>query len=76
MNGCWWFGQETFAEVRGNGEAAPMLLKKCGFEVVPGQKPAIGRTGITRASSQVAEVGVGTAISLASLRRFWAVAAR
>src|SRR6266513_6333962 len=46
------------------------------FEVLRRRGSAVATMFVSGASPQVAEVGVGIGISMASLRRFWAVAAR
>jgi hypothetical protein len=51
-------------------------VEEVGFEVIGASRLPRRGTPVIGASPQVAEVGVGTGISLASLRRFWAVAAR
>jgi hypothetical protein len=51
-------------------------LKKSSFEVIAAVRIGGATTAVSAASPQVAAIGAGTGISLASLRRFWAVAAR
>src|SRR5204863_9304424 len=46
------------------------------FEVLRRRGSAVATMFVSGVSPQVAEVGVGIGISMASLRRFWAVAAR
>src|SRR5881392_2470487 len=46
------------------------------FEVLRRRGSAVATMFVSGASPQVAEVGVGIGISMATFRRFWAVAAR
>src|SRR6266576_1395745 len=51
-------------------------VEEVGFGVIAVAGSAVTLATVTGASPQIAEVGAGTGISIASLRRFWAVAAR
>src|SRR5438094_730563 len=54
----------------------PDSVEEVCFEVLRRRGSAVATMFVSGASPQVAEVGVGIGISMASLRRFWAVAAR
>ena len=56
--------------------SCPIPLKKSSFEVIAAVRIGGATTPVSAASPQVAAIGAGAGISLASLRRFWAVAAR
>src|SRR5436190_24138446 len=51
-------------------------VEEVGSGVIAVAGSAVTLATVTGASPQIAEVGAGTGISIASLRRFWAVAAR
>ena len=68
----------------GSGKMRPQIegrlwgdsVEEVCFEVLRRRGSAVATMFVSGASPQVAEVGVGIGISMASLRRFWAVAAR
>jgi CheY-like chemotaxis protein len=62
-------------------EAARLLVwgdtvEEVWFEVIAAVRIGGATTPVSAASPQVAAIGAGTGISMASLRRFWVVAAR
>jgi hypothetical protein len=58
------------------GQESADAVEKVGFEVIVVAEAGDRENTDDRASLQVAEVGAGIVISMASLRRLWAVAAR
>src|SRR5205807_1603675 len=62
--------------VLGGIRFCPIPLNKSWFEVLRRRGSEVATMFVSGASPQVAEVGVGIGISMAILRRFWAVAAR
>ena len=54
----------------------PDTVEEAWFEVIAARDRGVAASPVSAASPQVAAIGDGLGISLASLRRFWAVAAR
>ena len=54
----------------GSFRLCPIPLNKSSFEVIAGRESAVATIFVSGASPQVADVGVGIGISMASLRRF------